>query len=220
MCTVTARCAVKSNCIGLFGGSFDPPHLGHLALLQAALDELPLDELWVVPAGVPVHRTLTTRIAPELRLGWLAALLAGMAKVRLIDWEVRREMATPTIHTLRRLHGERPEAAIVLILGADAAAGLPGWIDYPEHRKLCHLALAMRSGQEAESLPGWRQLATAQELATGAGGIWRLQSRLPDISATTIRRTIERGEEARPMLPPLLAEELICAYRAPQEQNE
>ena len=57
--------------IGLFGGSFDPPHLGHKALVDAALQELNLDEVWVIPVGLPVHRQLSGKATPEQRLFWL-----------------------------------------------------------------------------------------------------------------------------------------------------
>jgi len=77
--------------IGIFGGSFDPPHLGHKALVEAALLELELDGVWVLPVGVPVHRELTSYISAKQRLLWVEKMFAGMEGVEVFDWEFMAE---------------------------------------------------------------------------------------------------------------------------------
>jgi len=200
--------------IGLFGGSFDPPHIGHVALVQAAVRLLPLDELRVVPAGLPVHRELSGRSTSEQRLKWLQVVFAGLPGVSVWDWEVRREMPTSTAETLRYLASTDPEAQLLLLLGADAFAGMESWREYPLHRQLCDVAVFTRKGVARPQLAGWQEMAMDEWLAGhGTGRVIYLDADLPEISATGLRDELAEGAAAPAGLPDAIAAEVAAVYR-------
>ncbi len=89
--------------IGLFGGSFDPPHIGHVALVEAALDALGLHAVWVIPAGFPVHRILSDHVTPEQRLYWMRSIFSANERVKVLDWEVASDEPTPSEWKSKRL---------------------------------------------------------------------------------------------------------------------
>jgi len=188
------------NRIGLFGGSFDPPHLGHVALVQAGLDA-GLDEVFVIPA-LPVHRALSGCADGHTRFDWLRQMFAGEMRVQVVDWEISRQRPTPAIETLRQFHHMHPDTTPWLMMGTDAWNGLPGWREYPAHQKLCNVAVFARRGLASETAclhHGWRRLDSKQlDLKHGSdcnspGHQAYVQVTLPDISATALRRDAMQG---------------------------
>jgi len=174
--------------IGLFGGSFDPPHLGHKALVDAAIQELELDEVWVIPVGLPVHRQLSGKAKPEQRLSWLSAVFADEPRVRIMDWEINHDKPMPAIATLRRFQAENPDIIPLWLMGMDSFLDMPNWVEYPKHQALCNLAVFQRSHiKDALETEGWLA-ASAQNIPTDAGHIIMLQHHLPDISSSQIRQ--------------------------------
>lgn len=133
--------------IGLFGGSFDPPHLAHLALARAAMQTLALDELRWLPAGAPWQKAGRALTAPAHRLAMLAELLANEPGQVIDDREVRRSGPTYTIDTVRELQAERPDALWFFILGQDQYGRFDTWRDWPELLSRLTLAVAARDGQ-------------------------------------------------------------------------
>lgn len=201
--------------IGLFGGSFDPPHIGHVALVHAALAGLRLDEVWVIPAGLPVHRTLSDRATPADRLDWMRRIFAGDRRVRVMDWEVAADTPTPTIVTLRRFAAACPEVHGVLLLGADAFAGMDGWVDYPEHASLCDVAVFGRVACSAEGAgAAFRPRLLADWLMEPVvlGNRVDVSVPLPHVSATEIRRMAEQGKSLAGKVPECVCQEIEQAY--------
>lgn len=133
--------------IGLFGGSFDPPHRAHLALARVALQTLALDELRWLPAGAPWQKTSRPLTSAEHRLAMLAALLADEPGQVIDDRELRRGGPTYTIDTVRELQAERPDAQWFFILGQDQYGRFDTWRDWPELLSRLTLAVAARDGQ-------------------------------------------------------------------------
>ncbi len=174
--------------IGLFGGSFDPPHLGHQALVDAAIQELDLDEVWVIPAGLPVHRQLSGKATSEQRLSWLSAIFADEPRVRIVDWEIKHAKPSPAIATLRRFQAENPSIIPTWLMGLDSFLDMPNWVEYPEHQKLCNLAVFQRENMvKYLKTMGWKDTPTLNnELDTGH--IIFINKTLPNISATQIRK--------------------------------
>lgn len=201
--------------LGLFGGSFDPPHLGHVALVSAALDRLHLPELWVIPVGNPVHRQLSGRADALTRLEWMQRIFADMAGVVVQDWEVRRAEPSPTIDTLRRIRREQPGRSPVLLLGSDAFAGIDSWVGYPEHRDLCDVAVFSRTGESPlASHHGWRPVTVAEWRASpGRGRLLQVDQALPGISATKVRQRADRGKTLAGLVPECVRREIEQAYR-------
>jgi len=205
------RCAASSlmTRIAVFGGSFDPPHLGHKALVQAALHELELDEVWVMPVGQAVHRKLTAHISAKQRLAWVEQMFADMQGVRVLDWEVKQSNPTPSIAVMRWLQ-KQVDGVPVWLMGMDAWQGLPSWLDYPEHQQWCNIAVFPREGEVAEKHAGWMQVKHVSMLQ--AGQVYWAHSLLPNISATQIRQDILTGKDVSTVLDAGIAKEIQTAY--------
>lgn len=203
--------------IGIFGGSFDPPHLGHEALALAALERLSLDELWVIPAGVPVHRELTPDVDAATRLKWVSAMFEGRARVRLIDWEVEASQSVAAVDTLRRFARETGGSVPVWICGADSYATMTGWVGYPAHRELCNVAVFRRTGEPVPRIHGgWMHLQPEQWLAASAtapGHVIVVDAGLPDISATAVRELASAGKSLKGWVNERICDEVGRAYR-------
>lgn len=187
--------------IGLYGGTFDPPHRGHVGLARAALAELQPACLHVVPCGIPAHRPPSGASGVQ-RLEMLHLALAGHAGVRVDGRELDRDGPSYTLDTVTELCAEHGVARVWLVLGEDAAQGIPGWHCPEELLAHVHLAVARRpSLREAASTESrWRSLAT------GAGAeIRELAVRLPDVSATTVRECLRGGLPVDDYLTPPVA---------------
>ena len=173
--------------IGLFGGSFDPPHLGHKALVDAAFEHLALDEVWVIPVGLPVHRQLSGKATPKQRLSWLATMFADEPRVRIVDWEINHAKPSPAIATLRRFQAENPTIIPIWLMGLDSFLDMSNWVEYPEHQKLCNLAVFQRENSKKPlEIEDWEPSGRINNDKT-AGHVTFIEKSLPDISATQIR---------------------------------
>jgi len=204
--------------IGLFGGSFDPPHLGHVALVQAGL-AMGLDEVWVIPA-LPVHRELSGHADGKTRLHWLQKVFADQLRVKVIDWEISQQKPTPAVDTLRRFACEYPGLTPWLMLGADAWAGLDSWREYPAHQGLCNVLIFARQGLQTKAVaahPGWQPLDCWSE-CSAAGHCCFVQVELPDISATAVRADAENGLSLAGRVPAVLCCDIEKNYALMKEK--
>ena len=197
--------------LGLFGGTFDPVHFGHLRLAEEAREALGLAGIRWLPAGRPPHRE-RPRIDPVHRLAMVRLAVAGNGHFSVDPAEVEAAEPSYTVTTLTRLRRELgPVQPLVLLMGADAFAGLAGWHRWQEIFALAHLAVLHRPGYllRAETLPEplareflQRQGSAPAELAWGpAGCILPLPMTQLDISATHIRSLLARGASPRYLLP-------------------
>jgi len=215
-----------AHVIGIFGGSFDPPHAGHVALVEAALKALDLPEIWVIPVGRPVHRKLSGHATPEVRLHWLERIFSAepfsdTSKVRVQDWEVYSEQQVATIDTLRHIRRRFPSVHPVLLLGADAFVGMHQWVEYPEHRLLCDVAVFDRGGHSAVARQEWKETRIAVwKNEVGSGRLLYVKDRLPDISATTVRQQAAAGSSLAGMVPECVCEEIKKAYGRRESENK
>ena len=148
--------------IGIFGGTFDPIHFGHLRTGFELSQRLQLHELRWIPSGRPGHRDAPLA-SPAMRLAMVRAAIEGQSGFVADDREVNRERTTFTIDTLEELRGEFPEHPLCLILGMDAFLGLPKWHRAMELLSFCHIVVAHR--------PGWSLPATGPlaELVAASG---------------------------------------------------
>lgn len=199
-----------SNLIGILGGTFDPPHLGHVALAEAALARLPLSEVLWLPSGSPGHRAAPVASAHD-RLAMLRLATAGNARYRIDASELDRAEPTYTVHTLTRLRAQRGDAQpLVLLLGSDSFLSLPSWLHWHELFALAHIAVASRPGHlPADGGPSpelsaeiARRSARPEQLgASAAGRIAYFDMPPMDISASTVRAGLAAGERVRDLLP-------------------
>ena len=183
--------------IGIFGGSFDPPHQGHRALVEAALKRLLLDELWVIPVGQAVHRKLSAGVTAKQRLLLARQMFSGINNVKVLDWEVMEPLPVPSCDTWRRIRREYPDISPIFLLGMDAWENIEHWVGYPIHRELCNVAVFSRAGVTPCHIDGWQTLhltAWQKRQWQGAGHVIWLTDTLPDMSATRIREQLASGQ--------------------------
>ncbi|RYG15235.1 nicotinate-nicotinamide nucleotide adenylyltransferase, partial [bacterium] len=129
--------------IGIFGGTFDPPHNGHLALAQACMKELALDEVLFVPAAQNPLKTLGPKAGGEDRLTMVSLLTAGQTGMGVVDLELRRGGPSYTVDTISDLQLVRP-AEYWLLLGSDALAGFGQWRQPSKILKMARLGVVLR----------------------------------------------------------------------------
>ena len=177
--------------LGLFGGRFDPPHLGHLLAAQAAFETLHLDELWFIPAQTPPHKPAVASAEHRAQMLLLATL--SNPAFRVDRTELERSGPSYTFDTVSQLKAERPDDTLFFITGADAYAEIATW-----HRAL---ELVERVHMVAVARPGY----TLDEMeATFREHVRILETRLCDVSSTDIRTRLGRLESVRYLIPELV----------------
>jgi nicotinate-nucleotide adenylyltransferase len=202
----------------MLGGTFDPIHVGHVAVARAALRELGLDEVLVVPAGQPPHKP-GIRVAPaEDRLAMVELAVAGEEGLRASRLEIDRSGPSWTIDTVTRLLAEADAAArdleLTLILSADAFAGLPTWREPERLVRLARIAVAPRPGTAPPSPD-----ALPPALRREAAGIVILRGPNVDVSASEIRARVAAGLPIDGLVAPPVAMyiEAHHLYQAPSD---
>ncbi len=179
---------LPSGCkrIGVFGGSFDPPHNAHIALAKAALAQFELDALLIVPTGQAWHKARTLS-APEHRLAMTRLAFEDVPRVQVDDRELTRAGPTFTIDTLQALQAENPQAQLYLFIGADQFQSFRQWHKWQEILQLAIICIADRA-QSA--------LAKAQfeAYAPHSDRFFTLQLPLMPVSATQVRQLMALGE--------------------------
>ena len=191
--------------VGIFGGTFDPIHAGHLAAARAAMECARLDRVIFIPSAQPPHRAAATAPAED-RLAMTSLAIQGEPRFEVSDEEVTRGGMSYTADTLAELRRERPSDELFLILGADAARLFRTWHEPDRVRKLSSVVIVDR--------PGLGQV-TASELA-GLGldpaRVVKCHVATPDVSASALRRAIAAGRPLTGQLPPAV-ERYIAEHR-------
>lgn len=174
--------------IGVFGGSFDPVHHGHLIVAAEAMRLLELNEVRFVPAGEqPVKRGRLVA-SGEHRLAMLACAVAGVPGFVVDPQECRRPGPSYTVDTLRALRAAQPDASLSLLVGSDVARDLPEWREAAAIRELADVVVLSRPGAAAPA--GMGQVLTVPAI---------------DISATAVRQRIRAGASIRFLVPDAVA---------------
>ena len=194
--------------IGLFGGTFDPVHIGHLRTAVELREHLGLQRMLLVPSARPPHRAPPRAGAAE-RFAMLAAAVGDEPGLVADDRELRRTGASYTIDTLIELRTELgPAASLCLCVGMDALVGLPGWRRWREFTDLAHLVVAARpgwqapqSGPVAEWIDGRRVVDPQQLRAAPHGRVLILELTLLPVSSSRIRADLAAGRSARYLVP-------------------
>jgi nicotinate-nucleotide adenylyltransferase len=171
--------------LGVYGGAFDPPHLGHLVAASEACDALGLDRLLWIPSAV--HPLKAVGTAAALRLEMVRAAVAGDPRFRADDLELRRRGPSYTVDTLRALHEREPGAALFFVTGADNLAEMPRWREPDEIARLATLAVVSRAGDALPADPPYPAVAVP---------VTRV-----DVSSTEVRRRVAAGASIRYLVP-------------------
>ena len=190
--------------VGVFGGTFDPPHVGHLVIAVNARHALALDRLLLVVAHDPWQKTQTRALSSaDDRLAMVEAAVADVDGLEASRIELDRGGVSYTADTLAALRDEDPSRELFLVLGSDAAAGLPTWERVDEVRKLATIVVATRPGAE-DGIPP-------------AGWTWeRLETPRLEVSSTDLRARVADGRPLDYLLTPAVIEciEVRGLYRS------
>jgi nicotinate-nucleotide adenylyltransferase len=189
---------VTGRRLGIFGGTFDPPHVGHLVTAVNVRHDLRLDRLLLMVAGRPWQKLGTREITPAAdRLAMVEAAVGSVEGLEASRLEIDRPGLSYTADTLEALRAEDPGCELFVVLGSDAAAGLPSWERADEVRSLATIVVVERPGtREAEPPPGWS---------------WeRIEVPRLEVSSTDLRARVAGG---RP-LDYLLTPEVIATIEA------
>lgn len=193
--------------IGIFGGTFDPIHYGHLRTAFELLQALRLSEVRFMPAGDPPHRDVTVA-SPELRLQMVRAAIGQQPGFNVDDREMRRAGPSYSVDTLTELRNEMPDRSLCLIVGMDAFLGLPKWHQWQDILKLSHLVVAHRPGWRAPTMGPLGELLV--DGGTGrvddlheakAGKIFIHAVTQLEISSTEVRKLVASGRDPRYLMP-------------------
>jgi nicotinate-nucleotide adenylyltransferase len=183
--------------LGVLGGAFDPPHVAHVALARAALEQLQLDQLRIFPTGQAWHRPQALS-APEHRLAMVQLAFGDLPSVLIDERELRRPGPTYTVDTLRELKAEHPVAQLFLVMGEDQALAFTRWHEWEAILSMATVCMAAR--------------ASARPSAGAAPAVLPKQAqvrllRLPDMpeSATEVRQRAAAGADISHLVPPAVA---------------
>jgi nicotinate-nucleotide adenylyltransferase len=184
---VELRNKISLKKIGIFGGTFDPVHNGHLILARDAVEQLELDELLFVPAALSPHKLEQTPAAADARLEMLRAAIQDEPRFCLDTLELERPAPSYAVDTIEVLRTREPAARLVYLIGEDNVARLSTWHRFAELSKMVQFVVLDRTGLKTE-----HPFPTVR--------------RHLDISATDIRNRVARGRSIRYLVPPAVEE--------------
>lgn len=182
--------------IGVLGGSFDPPHLGHVIVAVEAAWQLGLDAVRLVPCGQPPHKPQGTWLPGDLRLRLVEAVAAEHRGLEAWRVELDRPGPSYTADTMEALAAEHPDAATWFILGADQLHGLAGWHQPERIVAVTRLAAVARDGEEPDLPPPVR---------AADGRVDTVRVPRVDISSTDVRRRMTAGQPIGHLVPEAVA---------------
>jgi nicotinate-nucleotide adenylyltransferase len=182
--------------LGVFGGTFDPPHLGHLALAECAREQLRLDRVLFVPAGQPPHKRTTAPSSARARLTMTRLAVRGNPGFAVSTLEIARPGPSYTVDTLRALRAAHPKARLYLLLGADSLRDFRTWHASDAILDLAVLAVARRPGV---AVPRWSAQWHARRRL-----VWLANAGL-EVASSEVRARAKSGRSMRYLVPDAVA---------------
>lgn len=179
--------------VGILGGTFNPPHLGHLALARHALEALALERVVLMPSHTSPHKAAAPDPGPEHRLRMCTLLVRDTAGLSACALEVERGGTSFTVDTLSAIHAGHPDAELTFIVGADTASTLPAWREPARLLELANLAVAARAGTTRQEVLD-TLASVSRRRTSGPASITFLELPVIDISSSAARRRAAAGE--------------------------
>lgn len=176
--------------VGILGGSFDPPHIGHLVVADDAMDALGLDAVWFIPASIHPLKQGRTATPADCRREMVEAAIAGNDRFASLDVELRRPGPSYTVDTLRMLHAAHPATEFFFLVGADVLSEFHRWREAETIAALARLTVLSRGGEEADAV------RPAVPVPYQRVAVTRV-----DISSSEIRRRVHEGRPFRYLVP-------------------
>ena len=204
------------NKLGLFGGSFDPIHNGHLHIAHAFADELALDSVIFLPAGDPYHKNATSASAAQ-RLAMVEAAIEGDSRFAASDVDMVRDGATYSVDTVQIFRQHFADTALWWLMGMDSLLQLHTWKNWRTFARLTNIAVAARAGQSLGPAP--RELHAWLGQALQDGSLKILSAPLRDVSSSAIRQRVAAGENIADDVPDAVAR-LIAEWGVYRGQPE
>ena len=196
--------------LGLFGGSFDPVHRGHIEPVQAARQELGLERVLYLPTAVPPHKP-GREFAPALaRFAMVELALLAEPGLRVSTHELTLGRPAYTVETLEHFRREAPAAELHLLLGGDAFADLHHWVRWREILELARLVVLVRPGWERQALVSGAPAELRAQVERGR--VHWIENPPVSVSSTTLREILSRGEEPPPGSVPAMVVQYIRKY--------
>ena len=190
--------------IGIYGGTYNPPHLGHLVAAQTAMEALELDQLLLIPAAIPPHKTLPEGTpSVQERVEMVSKMADAMGKgerVQVSDIELKREGKSYTVDTLQEIHDQYPDAELWLLMGTDMFLTLQNWYQPERILQLAGICAFGRTEQDGEELFAIQRDYLAKTFE-GARIMTITLPGLVDVSSTQLREMLEKGEGGKYLLP-------------------
>ena len=175
--------------IGIYGGSFDPIHYGHLLLAESAREQLNLDKVVFVPAAIAPHKRGQESAPATARIEMLKLAISGNAALEVSLLEIDRGGVSYTVDTLTALRDAHPEAELTLLVGGDTLADMPNWKAPEQIVQIARVAVVDRPG------------ASFEQIVLPGAEILHVSMPLIDFSSREIRNRVARGESIRYWLP-------------------
>ncbi|MBQ9454057.1 MAG: nicotinate-nucleotide adenylyltransferase [Thermoguttaceae bacterium] len=185
--------------LGIYGGTFDPIHFGHLLLAETARETLGLDRVLFVPAKIPPHKQGKYLTSEEHRVAMIRLALRGNPAFKLELFELRQNAVSYTVYTLEYLRRKYPNDELFLLMGEDMLRIFPDWYEPKRICELATLALIGRSGQEIGNLSFLKGLATRERLRQIRAS--RVPMPAVAFSSTEIRERVKAGKSVKFWLP-------------------
>jgi nicotinate-nucleotide adenylyltransferase len=197
--------------VGILGGTFNPPHVGHLVMVLEALDQLDLDRVLLMPVAHPPHKEAPADPGADVRLELCRLAVGGEDRVDVSDLEIERGGASYTVDTLRALHERDPEHALTFIVGGDMAYSLPTWREPEAVLTLARLAVAERDGLRREDIA-----ERLEPLHDGDRVVYFDMPRI-DLSSSAVRDRVAAGRPIRYLVPDPVVDAIRAGslYRQP-----
>jgi nicotinate-nucleotide adenylyltransferase len=185
--------------LGIFGGSFDPVHYGHLLLAECCREQCRLDAVWFLPAAVPPHKPDRRLTPAEARIEMLELAIAGEPAFSVSRHEANRGGINFTVDTLAHLKRQQPDAELFFLLGADMLNDLPAWREPGRVCQLATIVVVRRSGTDAIDFDCLTGIMSPHEIQRIRGH----QVEMPEIgiSGTGLRRRVTAGLSIRYQTP-------------------